>query len=94
MNAEEARLLTLQAKNLNIEEADILWFTAKEYIDKQIHAAAETGKANVKIDMKHPAINPHLPLKRVETELESDGFRVEIFLTRTPNGAREMIVEW
>jgi hypothetical protein len=95
MNAIEAKNLSINA-GINAAAAfEQHWKTAREVIDRYVETSAKQGKLTTKINLKTvemDGLNKHLDEARLR--LEKDGFKVEFLLTRTPNGAREMILSW
>lgn len=95
MNAAQAKELTLEAKNSANSLSNIQGIAAKKLIDEQIENAARAGKFQVKIDLRAPQfVLLNNKILQMRDEFQAEGFSVEFLLTRTPNGAREMIIKW
>ena len=96
MNATEARQLTMAAKNSSFDEEEKNFIELIKIVSAKITDSATQGKSKAVIDLKESSIQAKTKnlLKRLQENLEHDGFQVELILTRTPNGAREMIVQW
>jgi FKBP-type peptidyl-prolyl cis-trans isomerase (trigger factor) len=96
MKADEARQIAMVAKN-NADDQD-----QKDFVEiikqatQRIHEAASKGLSKVTIDLRDTNVNQRINkmLDRVQSDLQHDGFAVDYFLTRTPNGKREMTISW
>lgn len=96
MNATEARLLTMAAKNSSLDDEEKNFINIVKIVSAKISDCAMDGKSKAVIDLKESSIQAKTKnlLKRLQENFERDGYSVELKLTRTPDGAREMIVEW
>ena len=96
MNASEARILTMGAKHRSWDDEDKTCMEIVKNISEKIQDAAMEGKSKTVIDLRDKSLHPKINqfLKRLQNSLELDGFYVETKLTRTPNGAREMLITW
>lgn len=96
MNANQIKQLTLQAKNQLITEKEISWISLSKFVYDFIEKSALLGKSKVVLDLNSDyfILFKNKDFDFIKHKLEDEGFTVEYFLEKSPNGQRQIIISW
>lgn len=96
MNAKEAKQLTSQARTLLISEKEIKWNLLFPLITIEITERAGSGYNNLYLNFRDSKWINFIDsdLTFIKTKLEDKDYIVEYRIERSPNGKRELIINW